>query len=295
MSKFTVMLVDDDEKYSRALEETAYDDHDIYIKSYEDWESAFTELEMHSETYDAVILDGKGKLTADDPQSSMRHVVQAIRDLEKLESRGIYFPFIVNTGYLEQSDEILSGVKIFDKGDRKAMFGYLIEQMGNSELYKIRKKHAKVLRAFSQRHIPEEQRETILNTLLYLQNPDAGALQEKFNPLRTIMEAMFRVLIQKGVIDSHCMKHDKVNLKNSISYLNGDYINLGPEGSYKAEKAITPLHINLALLYIYNASNTLSHEYFEAKKVSPYMLESVLNALNEVLLWFVGYADQKHL
>ncbi|MBN1184001.1 MAG: hypothetical protein JXB49_17035, partial [Bacteroidales bacterium] len=63
---YTIMMVEDELDYARTWIEKAFEEYDIDLVHYEDWETAFSKLKAEPDRFDALILDAKGKITRDD-------------------------------------------------------------------------------------------------------------------------------------------------------------------------------------------------------------------------------------
>jgi len=293
MSKadFKILFVDDDISYARVWIERAYDDYGIELDHYEDWESAVTHFKGNPEDYQAMIIDAKGKRTHDDSSEKMSHIIYALREIKEMEGHGIYIPYVINTGYIEDSViESIEEVKIFSKGKEDEMFSYLIEVMKSLPEEKVRKKHEDTLSIFNEDYLPINLRNTMISLLMFAENPTWRDVPEDlFNPLRKVMEAMFHKLIDSRCIDENCLSDKKINMGACIKYLNGETARNGTK-TFTGSR-VTPPHIHHSLSYIYDMTGTFSHEYLHGNDVSHYSLQSVVSALCEVLFWYRNFME----
>jgi hypothetical protein len=271
---YRILLVDDDRSYAQTWIERAFDDYSIDIVHY------------IPDKFQAIILDAKGKLTNDDSSESMSHIIKALQDLKELEGHGLYYPYLINTGYFDDSVmELLGEVKIFAKGNEDTMFKYLIDRIKCSPYDRLRKKNEIIFSLFDDGHLPLQSGRKLLDVLIFAENPSwRKAPEDFFNPARKILEGVFRRLRELDKIDDKCFRRNEVNLKNCIEYLAGNRVRV--ENQTITGKRIIPFHIYKSLLYIYEMTSTFSHEYIEETEVSPYALQSVVFALCEVLYWF---------
>lgn len=288
---YTILLVDDDTIYAKSLIENAFEDFGIELKHKEDWESAYSELLTHPEKYQALILDAKGKLTKDDASESMSHIVKALQDLKRMEGQGFFIPYVVSTGYIDDSVfALIREEKVFSKGREEEMFNYLIDTIKVLPEDKIRKSNEDIFLIFSTGLLAPELGKVLLDTLVFAEHPSwKRAPENLFNPVRKIVESIFLKLKSINKIDVRCFPEKKINLKACIDYLNGDPVIINTM-RFPGTKT-TPAHINSALLYIYYTTGTFSHAYLGSESVSPYAIRSVSMALCEVLYWFKSYIE----
>lgn len=283
---YTILLVDDDNIYSQTLVESAFDDFAIGIVHYEDWENAYTQLKGNPDKFQAIILDAKGKLTQDDSSESMSHIINALQDLKKLEGHELFFPYVINTGYFDDSVmEHLRGVKIFAKGNEEEMFRYLIDQIKCSPANRIRKKYENIFSLFDDSKLPSQMGLKLQEVLIFAESSSwQKAPDDFFNPVRKILESVFWKLKELKLIDERCFPKNEINLKGCINFLSGNTVKIGL--IQFTGPRIIPDHINYSMTYLYETTSTFSHQYLKDNEVSPYALQSVVLALCEVLFWF---------
>lgn len=285
-SDYKILLVDDDKSYSQTLVERAFDDHCIELIHYIDWESAFTQLKGNPDKFQAIILDAKGKLTQDDSSENMSHILKALQDINRLEGHGIFIPYIINTGYIDDSVvSVLTGVKIYAKGDEEKMLKYLIEKIKCSPYDRLRKKHENILSLFDDVSLPIQSGRKLMDVMIFAEHPIWNkAADDFFTPLRKILEAVFWKLKEQNDIDAKCFPGNKINMKACIDYIEGNSVRID-RITFPGNRII-PLHVGNSLWYIYNMTGTFSHNYIGETEVSHYSLQSVVQALCEVLYWF---------
>jgi hypothetical protein len=291
---FKILFVDDDCGYAKTWIEKAFDEFNIELVHYEDWESAYTQLNAGFDRFHAIILDAKGKITPDDSSESMTHILSALQDLKEMEGKGFIIPYVVNTGYIEDSVvrhiQKLKEIKIFSKGNESEMFNYLIDNIKTLPEYKIKKSNEEIFSIFSSDLLAPELGKVLLDTLVFAEHPSWKRVPENlFNPVRKIIESIFWKLRAINKIDERCYPGNKINLKACIDYLNGDPVNINTM-RFPGIKT-TPAHINNAFLYIYYTTGTFSHAYLGSETVSPYAIRSVSMALCEILYWFKSYIE----
>ena len=288
---YIIMLVDDDVSYARTWVERAFDDYRIELVHYEDWESAYTHLIADPERYNAIVLDAKGKLTQDDPSSSMSHVIRALQELKKLEGKGMIIPYVVNTGYFDDTvTRALRDVKIFSKGKEEIMFRYLIDLIKGLPEYKIRKRNPGLFDVFRMGFLPPGEERRLINIFLFAENPSwQKAPDDFFTPARKILESIFWKLKDEKKIDERCFTGKEIKLTACIQYIGGYTAIVGL--TKMTNKKLVPIHIYKSMAYVNEITSTFSHQYLEETDVSHYALQSVVTALCEILYWFKSFIE----
>jgi hypothetical protein len=286
---FKILLVDDDSAYAKTWIEKAYDEFFIELVHYEDWESAYTQLNADTERFHAIILDAKGKITPDDSSESMTHILSALQDLKEMEGKGFLIPYVVNTGYIEDSVvkhiKKLKEIKIFSKGNESEMFSYLTDKIKSMPELRIRKKYEQILELFWTDLLPVGYGRKFIDLVSFAENPSwKKTTDDFFTPARKILESVFRQLRDMKKIDDRCFPKNEINLKACIEYLAGNTARIGPVTF--TGKRVLPTHIYNSLIFMYEMTGTFSHQYIEDTEVSPYALQSVAMALCEILYWF---------
>lgn len=290
-SEYRILIVDDDKSYAQIWIERAFDDHLIDLIHYIDWESAQTQLKANPDKFQAIILDAKGKLTTDDASESMKHVIKALQDLKELEGHGLFFPYVINTGFIDDSViGLLEEVKIFSKGNEDALFKYLIDKIKCSPYDKLRRNNNLIFSLFDEGYLPPQSGRKLLDVLIFAEHPAWNkATDDFFNPVRKILEGILLKLKELGKIDKRCFPEERINLKDCIEYIAG--YRAGRDRFQLSGNKIIPTHIYNSLNHIYNMTGTFSHDYLEKTEVSHYALQSVVYALCEVLYWFRDFIN----
>jgi hypothetical protein len=150
-----VLLVDDDPRYAKALQDRAYGDYKIELIHYEDWEEAKTELFENINKYSAVILDALGKTRKGESGDNPQHISTAIRDINR---KGKNIKYYVLTAYY---DNVVSFIpddeSIFHKNSEEdKLFKLISDNFRNSAKSKIAQKHPEIVE-FVDDHFLNEQ------------------------------------------------------------------------------------------------------------------------------------------
>lgn len=126
-----VLIVDDDDRYAKALQDRVYREYKILLVHYEDWDEAKKELFDNPNKYSYVILDALGKTNSDDPGDNPQHITKAIRDLSKSGKNIEYF---ILTAYFDEVVKFIpDDEKIFSKNkEENLLFSRIVEKFSST-------------------------------------------------------------------------------------------------------------------------------------------------------------------
>lgn len=297
---YKVLFVDDDHRYSKTLIDRA-SGKGIELVHFDNWEEAKSELDESFDDYEAVIVDGKGKLTKDSPGDDQIHVSRALKDLNKMIGAGKYVPYVILSKYLEVKkaiDDIF-----FEKiRDENEMFEYLIFAIENSEKHKIKAKYPEPFSCFGEKYLDNKHEKFLINIIRVfesekIENPE----NLLFNPCRIMLEQIFREInhIAPRILPSALINYEeqRVPLDICLNYLSGTLEKIkGYSGikfpDYRGNKVL-PDYISEQIQTIIAVCHPSSHEIQD--KYSKYTFMSVLWALFDVLIWLKRFIDERQL
>jgi hypothetical protein len=301
----SIMMIDDDKDNYHSLKNVAAG-KGIILKYSESLEEMIEELKTNWQI-DGVILDGKGFLKKGQQKGSEKEnfVHQALTELRILEKeQDRLIPKCVYTAWYDLlKDGLESRVKVFDKKKlalnealMNEFFEYLINEVNNSHLKKIRIKYRAVLDGFSERYLPTEKEVYMMQVLILM---DGNSLIQKnhFNIIRDILEAIFK---RANAIDIKFMPNDLIksdgrpNLEWCYRYLSGLKTDVKDSSdnvinSYPQKAPIASPHIGRCIDFVKNISSILSHTYDDSW--TSLSFKSAVLALSEIIIWFKNYID----
>jgi hypothetical protein len=101
-----VLLSDDNLGLHQPLTELAsFEQVELVCK--DNWEEAKAELEESFDEFDAIILDGRGKLNSDSKDANQRHLTTALNWLREQKQRGNYITVVIFTAYFDDVSEFI--------------------------------------------------------------------------------------------------------------------------------------------------------------------------------------------
>lgn len=293
-TKHKVLIVDDDKNYAQSLIDPAYKNYDIELHHCEDWETAESRIIKNPDEFRVIIIDGKGKLKQEEKEENSRHLHVATSFLKSLREKGIYIPYVINTGYFEELSKYFGNEIMIDKKDTDKLFAKIKELIESSEENKIREKYSDVFACFSPQYLPKEAEDNLLEVLLEIENNKWSA--SSLNTLRKIVESIYIKLHEYDdeLIPYGCLRYEnnKVNLKYCELRLTGKEIRENGTILYPAIKAALPVHLCLIVGPITKVCNMASHP--DLNKISKYYLQGITFALMEMILWFKKYVDENY-
>lgn len=205
MPKYKILLSDDNKSLFQTLTEISYNE-DVLLTCCEDWESAKVELMNDLEVnltfkkFDAIILDGKGKLHDASKDSDARHLTESVNWLAQQNALGNFIPVVVFTGFHETISEFQSTnsqvLKIFSKGDQvnssfKDVLSFLKKAIDDSPVQKFKSAFPHAY-TFSDKYFSVKNKSLIQSLYIELKNPvkDFGWKKSTLDNLRLLNEAM---------------------------------------------------------------------------------------------------------
>lgn len=182
-----VMLVDDDSRYTKALQDRAYNDHKIELIHYEDWEEAKSELFENLNRYSAVILDALGKTRKDESGDNPQHVTTAIRDLNK---SGKNIDYYILTGHYDTAAAFLpNDERIFKKNmEEDLLFSKIRGKFSGTEKMIVSRKYPAAL-SFVEKYFTDSQIRDFVNLYVKIEDPrDETRIKNELGKIRILNE-----------------------------------------------------------------------------------------------------------
>tara|TARA_R110002033_G_scaffold52479_1_gene99848 strand:+ start:3212 stop:4090 length:879 start_codon:yes stop_codon:yes gene_type:complete len=185
-----VLLVDDKEDYCKSLSGPArYKNIQIVYEL--DWENGFEILKKDFKI-EFVILDGKGKIEADQETEKDNFVIRAMRDIDKYSKEiDRHIPYCVNTGFMERFEALEDNVKIFEKNDsqRETMFQFIINEVTQSEYRSIRMQFNEAFMAFDMVIVSKDYEPLLVNIIKAYNEKDYRKVN--LNIQRDLLEGIY--------------------------------------------------------------------------------------------------------
>lgn len=291
---FPVMIIDDDSRYVEPQKDFAYTEFGLELKHYKYWDEAQAELTDNFNSYDAVIVDGKGQLSKDSKVEDPAHLSKVINWLKQEKGKGQIIPIFINTGFHDElspyfnPDEDILGV--YKKGENQTqnLFSAVRTAIEAKDARKFELMYPEVFSVFNNKYLPTEKRKQLTQALIACQNK--ACLKSDFNTVRSLLEAMYYRLKDANVLEDFCFSNGRPNFDWCYKRLSKFDIKFSENRTEPAlDYAIFPKHVMWLVNDIKNVSSILSHDYNE--DYTSFALRSITYGMMEVLIWFKKYLD----
>ena len=255
---YKVLWVDDDESIVASTQQIA-DDYDIELVHFTNWEDAEPNFRANFQEYSAIILDANCKIKRDDvEQGEFIPVVKDIISRICGEKRKFIPSYIFSAGTMEGFSYMIKGPQYQhsfyeeeygrllyykdapDDSDQAStkMFENIKRIAKDKSLNTVMYRHRDVFGCIGKdRYIDSKARRLMLKMLSALYYPEENIYFEyEGNPLRKVMEYVFRAANKVGLLPKECIeKDDQINLLESNRYMSGmntkhSHIRYGEEG-----------------------------------------------------------------
>lgn len=294
MSKpIKVLLVDDKKDYCESLSGVARNSN-IKIDYKLDWETGFEVLKIDP-TIEFVILDGKGKIEADQETERDNFAMKAMKDIDAYSARiSKHIPYCVNTGYLDRFESFEGNVEVYEKNnkDRDKMFQYITEEVTKSDYRTTRLNFEEPFIAFDKGIVNN----THLHLLVQIiQTYEAKDFRKKnINVQRDLLEAIF---ISLGGNPIPCIPEQlfhpngKPILGLCTIFLEDRKTRTIQGDEFKLNKAV-PQDIKSAFRKLKESTSGYSHLSDEDIVKTPFLANMFL--LMEVLEWMPKFVETNY-
>jgi hypothetical protein len=285
-----VLIVDDDPRYVKGLQDRVYMDYKIELIHYESWEEAKTELFENRSRYAALILDALGRLNMDDHGDNQKHITTAIRDIGRL---GIKIPYFCLTAYYDKVSGVLpEDEKIFHKNSEEDnLFKIIVNNFSNSIKSRLAGDFPEIVQ-FIDNHFLNEQINSFLE--LYAEINHSPDIFKDLQKLRVLNERVMDILGLKAghfnnlnelylfIRESGCEVKEGSRTVDILRFFS-DQIQRVPEGIYH----------NVYAIY-QTASSVASHSRRKETHIPSHLqIVAFKYGLLETIKWVSNYIETK--
>lgn len=283
---YEVIWIDDEWEKMDAFKEECEVIHHIHLHPFRTQKTGMDEFDKNPKKWDAIILDAK---MLDESENEVPMLVGLRKAVQHINEKSLQrkVPYFISTGQPdlmsnETFEQSFGSYYIKERDDAKLIEDikktanestrFLVKSYYNDAIEQLRLLNdwgcEKILDILEAQHFPENK----IDPLLY------------YNPMRQILEHVFRAAHKVGLIPDEFIGKDKndVNLNQCVQYLSGrnaDCLGLRYGG---AKDYIVPTHIKDMMFLVLNLGNINSHSSTfnedELFKLGKYFEDNVCNS-----------------
>lgn len=281
-------IIDDKQDYIDSLKISARAKR-ILLKSNTNLETGIEEIK-NDKSIDFVILDGKcfvdedQELTGTTSSNIPIRAKSKIDDINREQNRSILY--CVNTGFYDDLQNSFEGVfEIFKKDDSKILLNYIINEVSQSEKYKLRNKFSDVWPVFDHQIVDVKYEPFLLDILSSLEKGDFR--KKNFSPMRDFLEAVYHGLINIGCIPNTFLnQYGNPNLESCTRYMEQRPTNDSNHNIHSLANPVTQ-EMKSAFRKLKESTNAFSHLCDEDIIKTPFISNTYL--LLELLEWLPSF------
>lgn len=298
-SLFNILWIDDQHQDESGFKAEAID-FGLKLCPFKSLDGGVSELERNYPQYDGVLLDAKF-LEREDSVPGTEHLRHIFAAKDKIAALPKPFKIFVLTGqvktYQDETfnmafDEVYSKL---DRAEREQLWTKLSHAADGQRDTQIRRKHQRVFNACTARYLGEAAGRDLLELLKDAEDKPAGG---SLNTLRKMVEDVFCALAELGTLPVAFVS-PQVALNPASKFLAGK----GPQSPrrdsgviYENDQAnCIPVVVSNLLQTLLQVTQTGSHrstvDIHMNNVRSPYLFQSALMQLMEIIVWFKDYAD----
>ena len=301
---YKVLWIDDQYKDAEMIQFAIEADNEgLILEGYPSFEEGFDALEKKLEHFDVILLDGlffekKGQEVGTEDESG---IGMAIAKINELKSRKV-FPWFVLSGkdkFTKGENSLLKAnkAKCFDKtnpADVVKLFEEMKSAASQQPDAQLKYKYAALVETCSGKLLGAEHFSRLFSLIKHIENIEKLTnTEDMLNPIRKIIERMFILMADRGIIPEAIISNK--------GWINGSSIFLANKHSdYEHLSEITPPLVSENIHRLLNIIQDASHGEGELKlKVDQYLktaqsdflYRSSVYLLFDLLLWFKEFME----
>jgi hypothetical protein len=297
--EYNVLWIEDDAKLWKLVKREAKNEG-IILDCYKSKNSGLDALIKNPNFYDGIILDGIFLENENDVEKSAKPKYFEFQKEIPQTAKNIACFIYTGQADLEKNDlfnyqnPIYYSKNIDD--DLPKLFTEIKRKADDQVNTKIRHKYSRVFEVCINEYLGEEIATDILSILKKVENSDDSTeTKDYFNPIRKVLETLFAVCNAKGFLPDEIYK-DKGWMNNSSKFL------IGSHTIFKSNVDIMSPMLQFSLKNLMKITQDACHkegslslkvdEHVRAIQ-SPYLFQSSVFQLLDVMLWFKIYIDSK--
>lgn len=306
---FHVLWIDDEWDKMSAFRMECEDFYNLRLEPYKTCKEGLLALEKDLDRWDAVLLDAKMLDESENEVASVKGLRKAKQRLDELSLKK-KIPYFIFTGQPDlSSDDNFSaffGEFYVKSRDEKRLLDDIVTAINLVDRNQIKSNYQDLFSSLESLGISEYTKDTFLDILLplhYKEKEEGFRPVHHYTQLRKVIEYLFRVCGEVGLVPEQCFGNGLVNLNQCSVYLSGKITEkLTVKLRYIGEGGrIVPEYIEKIIHSVLNFGNTSSHtielntedkekieNLFKSLK-SNYLIYGLTLQLCEAVVWFANY------
>ena len=313
---YNVLWIDDEYDKMTAFQQECEDFNGLHLEPFRTRKAGMEALEKDLDHWDAVLLDAKMFDESENEVANLTGLGKAKQRLDELSMKRT-IPYFISTGkpdlISDKNFRSLFGDYYEKAKDDERLIEDMKKAIENSDKAQILNRYKDVFDALSSLEIRNEVESILMGIFLPMHYPAKDPNFKPvlhFNPLRQVLEYVFRACHKVGLIPDQCMAGTNINLNQCSLYLAGK--NATKAGvKYDGPGArIIPEHIESFIRSVLEFGNTHSHtvelseedqtkiESIFRSKRSRYIIFGLTMQICEVITWlaeFIGEHNDKEI
>lgn len=307
--KHVILWIDDEWDKMSAFRMECEDLYNLILEPYKTCKEGLLALERDLDKWDAVLLDAKMLDESENEVASLKGLGKAKKRLDELSSKK-KIPYFIFTGQPDlSSDDNFSaffGEFYVKSRDEKRLLDDIVTAINLVDRNQIKSNYQDLFSSLESLGISEYTKDTFLDILLplhYKEKEEGFRPVHHYTQLRKVIEYLFRVCGEVGLVPEQCIENGLVNLNQCSVYLSGKITEkLTVKLRYIGEGGrIVPEYIEKIIHSVLNFGNTSSHtielntedkekieNLFKSLK-SNYLIYGLTLQLCEAVVWFANY------
>lgn len=309
MKKYKVIWFDDEHENFQSMKDEALLEK-VQLIGYSNAKDGIPELKNNYKAYDAVILDGLFLTSTEHSGTDMDQTAfgEVAKVINELKAKGIIMPWFIYSGQISfvkdknvlvdvLKDSSFANGKVFDKNKDDDFDELLIEikrAADNQIISQYRHKYPNAFALCSDQYLGDKQFDRVLKIIQDIENAEKiENSQDQLNPLRKIVEAIFKKLSDKRLIPEEIFNNP--GWINGCSYfLANKHIGFKQNDVYVLPVIAENFHRLLNI--IQDASHgegnlNLGVDKYIADQKNHYLYISCIYLLLDIMDWFKKFVD----
>jgi hypothetical protein len=281
-------IIDDKQDYIESLRISARSKR-IILESSTNLETGI-DLIRKNKQIEFVILDGKcfvdqdQELTGSTASNIPIRAKGLIDDINREQNRNVRY--CVNTGFYDDLHGQFEGVfNVFKKDDEEQLLNFIIDEVSQSELYKLKNKYNESFECFDLNIIDPKYMGLLQDVLTSLEK--AEYQKKNITPLRDLLEAIYLGFISMGCIPATFINDKgKPNLEWCTRYMEQRPANDASGSTYTLSNPV-PQEIKSIFRKLKESTSTFAHLHDNESYKLPFLSNTYL--MLELLNWIPSF------